>query len=416
MPAVAADEVAAGAVACSELVSWLEARGATVSRALDVVEDDPAAGEPGVRGCVATRAIEEGELILELPLALCLAAPSETEASLGPLALELDGAGVNVKDAALAVALAEERALGAGSAWWPYLCVVGDPAETFPTFFDDSDLAALQSPALAESLAEKVAALERLASFRALDRRALLASWQLVAGRRFGCEMGRFMIPLGDLMNHSFQPTCAWEKPVPGGRASWRLVALRRLERGDPLSFEYCQDPNHLLLSTSGFVTADNPFNRIMAKPSDLRRCLAGVANPQSPADFARLRMEEIERQLPDSEDDSPGMSMFVVGRSPRGIQWNPLWLDLCALATSAVPEPHWSQLPGGLEAYCKTLEQASWALFKTTTEQDAAALQADDLSPNGALAARLLLGQKLLLEEAVGSLRQQMLAQARGA
>jgi len=395
--------------AFAAMATWLRERGAFVSDAVTAVASDPSASKAGERGCVASRAIERGELLLELPLACCVAAAPGLAASLEPLSGCLAAAGIDPADAALAIALAEERGLGERSAWWPYVRLVGEPARTFPCFFQEQDLAGLQSPPLAESLAAKVSAVEQVASWRGIDRDALLAAWQLMASRRFGCEDGRFMLPLGDLLNHSFQPSCAWERPEQGGRASWRLTALSRLDRGDVINFEYCQDPNHLLLSTSGFVVSDNPFNRIMAKPSDIRRCLAAVANPSSAADFAQWRAGEIERQVPDPEEDSPGMSMYVVGRVPGGIQWNPLWLDLCGLAVSISSDPHWSRQPGGAEAFCRTVEGASWGLFETAASEDSAAIERGHLSPNGLLSAQFLLGQKQLLEEAVSSLRRRM-------
>jgi len=395
----------------ADLASWLRERGSYVSDVISLVDSDPLASKGGERGCVASRAVEQGELLLELPLACCMAPAPGMEAALEPVANDLAAAGVDPKDAALAVALAEERSLGGSSAWWPYVRLVGEPIRTFPCFFQDEDLLALQSPPLAESLAATVRAIERTASWRGLERDALLSAWQLMASRRFGCEQGRYMLPLGDLLNHSFEPSCGWERPEQSGKAAWRLVALKRLGSGEVLNFEYCKDPNHLLLSTSGFVVPGNPFNRIMARPAELRESLAAVANPRSAADFARWRCAEFERQLPDPETPSPGLSMYILGKVPGGVQWNPLWLDLCGLAVSASSGTHWSREPGGIEAYCQTVERATSGLFTTTIGDDKAALESGRLSANGTLAAQFLLGQKQLVEEAVASLRQRMLS-----
>lgn len=266
-------------------------------------------------------------------------------------------------------------------------------------------------------MAAFAAAIEGVAKCAGLSRLELAAAWQLVLSRRFGCEEGRFMLPFGDLLNHSFEPSCAWRKPEKGGPSTWQLRTLRPLRVGEPINFEYCKDPNHLLLSTSGFIVPGNPYNRIMVKPADLRRglaaaCAEGGAGAAAAAEFAAWRAEEIGRQLADPEEDGPGLSMMMVARTKDGVQWNPLWLDLCGLATTSDPRgPHWSQSPGGVEGYCDTLERASWRLFETGLDEDAEALLSRGLTPNAELALRFRLGQKELLMEAVELLREQMLS-----
>mmetsp|Transcript_113000 Transcript_113000/g.319662 ORF Transcript_113000/g.319662 Transcript_113000/m.319662 type:complete len:500 (+) Transcript_113000:53-1552(+) len=396
--------------AADSLAEWLRARGTIISDAICVVSEDPVVGS---RGCVATRAVEQGELLMELPLACCFAAAPGVDDALGPLVDRLDTAGINVKDAALAVAFAEEKSLGENSPWWPYVACVGEAEMTFPFFFNSDDLDALQSPSLAASLSEKVEALRAVAAHKSLDEKSFLAAYQLVLGRRFGTGDERYMLPHGDLLNHSFTPTCKFEDPQKGANPMWRLIALRRISPGEALNFEYCQDSNHLLLATSGFVVGGNPFNRIMARPADLRRGLRAVCNAGSPDDFARFRSEEFEKQLPDPEEES--MSMYLVGKKNGLIQWNPLWLNLCGLAVTMSPTgPHWSQLAGGTAAYCAAVEDATWtALFDTTLEQDASKLEGGGLTENGRLALRFRMGQKELLKEALDTMKAKMISSA---
>mmetsp|Transcript_110250 Transcript_110250/g.295895 ORF Transcript_110250/g.295895 Transcript_110250/m.295895 type:complete len:226 (+) Transcript_110250:1-678(+) len=217
------------------------------------------------------------------------------------------------------------------------------------------------------------------------------------------------MLPIGDLLNHSFEPTCQWQPPAAGGEQAWRCTALRALEVGEPINWCYSKDPNHLILSTQGFIMPENPFNRVMAKPADLRRSLDSVAVPAL-SEFAQWRAAEIAKELPDPVPDNPGAALFVVGAAEGGVRWNPLWLNLCGLAVSADGQTHWQQQPGGKQRYYNALERATLQLFDTTYEEDVAALEAGGLSANGRMARTFLLGQKELVLYALGSLQQQLL------
>jgi len=385
--------------------------GAYVSDAFTVVSSDPTVSVEGERGCVAGRDLNYGEMLLELPLECCLTYAPGAEDALQPISRELELAGIDPRDAALAVAFATEKIQGTDSPWWQYVSNVGAPPKTFPCFFDDKDLDALQSPALQELLVARDNAIKSIAHLYGLELDVLRSSWYLMASRRFGCEECRFMLPVGDFLNHSFAPSCAWEQPGKGVNA-WKLKTVTEVKKGQPLTFCYCEDPNHLLLNTCGFIVSDNPFNRVMARPCDLRRCLAMIANPNSPNDFASFRMAEIEKNLPDPVDNDPGSSMFLVGRVPNGLQWNPLWLNLCGLAQTDGYGAHWSQQPGGTAAYLDSLEKASWALFSTTLEEDQVLLESDTISTNQNLAIQFRLGQKELIAQAISSLRERLLSE----
>ncbi|CAK0890302.1 unnamed protein product [Prorocentrum cordatum] len=113
----------------------------------------------------------------------------------------------------------------------------------------------------------------------------------------------------------------------------------------------------------------ENPFNRVMAKPADLRRSLDSVAVPAL-SEFAQWRAAEIAKELPDPVPDNPGAALFVVGAAEGGVRWNPLWLNLCGLAVSADGQTHWQQQPGGKQRYYNALERATLQLFDTTYEE----------------------------------------------
>jgi len=401
------------------LAEWLQARGTTVSEKIGIVEDD---GTGGGRGLAAVEAFIEDEVVLELPLSCCFSAAPGLQAQLVSALPALAEADVVGEDVALAVAMATERSLGQNSAWWPYIQSVGQPNLTFPCFYADGDLEALQSVPLAKSFEALSRGLDKLASCTAIDRSALAAALQLVMTRRFGCEQGRFMLPIGDLLNHDFYPTCVWDKPTPE-RQTWRLKAGRGgMQPNEPITFCYCSDPNHLLMRTVGFVVPGNPFNRIMVKPCELRECLAAASaegpGAAAPEEFSKWRQEQIAENLQDPEEDGPGMSMFFIGRSGGGTQWNPLWLNLCGLAMATSKDgDHWSRRPGGVDEYFGVLKNASWHMFDTTLEEDQEAIKAESLSENRQLALAFRIQQKEVLTEALDGFYKQLTdAQAKAA
>eukprot|EP00931_Biecheleriopsis_adriatica_P060996 TRINITY_DN36652_c0_g1_i1.p1 TRINITY_DN36652_c0_g1~~TRINITY_DN36652_c0_g1_i1.p1 ORF type:complete len:483 (+),score=106.65 TRINITY_DN36652_c0_g1_i1:80-1528(+) len=397
-----------------ELAEWLRARGAYINEAVGLTIADPETGNEE-RGCVATKDIRNGELLLEIPSGCCLAAGpglAEALAADSSVGAALDRAGITKEDAALAVTVAAEMKSGDASAWWPYIKVLGSQVnDTFPLFFDEADLDALESPPLKESLEVTSQAIAAVAAHRGdVTDKELRSAWQLVRSRRFGSDLGTVMIPLGDFLNHSFYPSCGWDAPTAQRPDSWILRARIDMSAGDSLNFQYCEDPNHMLLSTLGIVMEENPHSRIMVRPCDLRRAVRSVLNTGGPEDFTSWRESEIDKQFPDPEEPGCGLAMFLVGRRPNGIQWNPLWLDMVGMAVMESPEKHWSNEPGGTEVYLAAFEKASWSVFPRTLEADPGAPSA--ATSNQLLAANLRLGQKKLLSDAIASLRTRLSGQ----
>eukprot|EP00913_Durusdinium_trenchii_P032408 g30344.t1 len=76
-----------------------------------------------------------------------------------------------------------------------------------------------------ESLSVTRRAVELLAEKSGLEATELKEALQLVLGRRFSCEVSTGMIPLGDLLNHRFYPSCEWESPSTASPESWKLRA-----------------------------------------------------------------------------------------------------------------------------------------------------------------------------------------------
>ncbi|CAJ1451138.1 unnamed protein product [Effrenium voratum] len=225
---------------------------------------------------------------------------------------------------------------------------------------------------------------------------------QIVLGRAFTCDLLTCMLPVGDMLNHTFYPSCEVEAPSVGAE-SWKLRSKMDLQPGEELSWCYCEDPNHLLLQASGFVMQENPHNRIMARPSDLRKALLSVCNEKSPEDFDKERRKKFIEALPDPEEEGVGLSMFLVGRQPGGIQWNPLWLDLIGFAVTESPDAqHWGKTPEGTKHYFQALEKASWSLFPRNLKDDTESFT----EKNEELAAVLRRGYKKLLQEALDGLK----------
>ncbi|CAK9007257.1 unnamed protein product [Durusdinium trenchii] len=320
-------------------------------------------------------------------------------------------AGLRKEDAELALAVGVERQEGEGSAWWPYLRLLSCK-HTFPLFYEDTDLEDLENIPLKESLSVTRRAVELLAEKSGLEATELKEALQLVLGRRFSCEVSTGMIPLGDLLNHRFYPSCEWESPSTASPESWKLRAKMDIAPGETLNFAYCEDPNHLLMTTSGFVVEENPYDRIMARPKDLREALASVCNAQSNEDFAQWRKQQFKEQLPDPEEEGVGLSMYLVGRQPGGIQWNDSWLNLVGLAVTEDPQgQHWSATPEGLQMYLDALEKASWSLFPRGRLEEDLAKGDDFKSDNQEMAATMRRGYKQMLKEAVEKLKDRLLA-----
>jgi len=272
---------------------------------------------------------------------------------------------------------------------------------------------------LAKHYQETVAEMDSYIA-KSMDTQASLAERSFESKRR---DFQRFMQKIArDLLNHSLYPTCVWDKPTPE-RQTWRLKAGRGgMQPNEPITFCYCSDPNHLLMRTVGFVLPDNPFNRIMVKPRELRECLTAASaegpGAVAPQEFSKWRQEQIEENLQDPEEDGPGVSMFFVGRHGGGTQWNPLWLNLCGLAmATSMDGEHWSRCPGGVDEYFGVLKKASWHIFDTTLEEDQETIKAEGLSENRQLALAFRIQQKEILTEALNGFYKQLTdAQAKAA
>jgi len=389
-----------------ELASWLQARGAYINEAVGLARS-PSAG----RFLRAKREVRNGELLLEIPTACCFSVTPGAYEKLfdAKLCAALEAGGIRKEMAELALALAVERRQGEAtadclteeSAWLPYVQML-ECTPSFPHFYKDSDLDLLENPPLKESLEARTRALQLLAAKSRMNEVDVKEAMQIVLGRAFTCDLLTCMLPVGDMLNHTFYPSCEVEAPSVGAE-SWKLRSKMDLKPGEELSWCYCEDPNHLLLQASGFVMQENPHNRIMARPSDLRKALLSVCNEKSPEDFDKERRKKFIEALPDPEEEGVGLSMFLVGRQPGGIQWNPLWLDLIGFAVTESPDAqHWGKTPEGMKHYFQALEKASWSLFPRNLKDDTESFT----EKNEELAAVLRRGYKKLLQEALDGLK----------
>jgi len=77
------------------------------------------------------------------------------------------------------------------------------------------------------------------------------------------------MIPLVDLMNHAFAPTCRVRVQADGAH----VLALRELPARTPTTWTYARAPNVLLFCAYGFCCADHPHDRMpVSGPAFTRR------------------------------------------------------------------------------------------------------------------------------------------------
>lgn len=341
------------------LVEWVTAEGGYVSEALGELQGD-------CRGLVARRDVSAGELLARIPLAIVLQ-PDGSDLATVALQGEEELTPLGASDCALALAVAGLQAQREESKWWTYLRHVGFPCRGFPLLFSEEDAEALKSPSLADSLRRVREAGRRLAEGQALGESGVLCALQLVRTRRF-CIAGRSMlVPVLDLLNHSSQPQAQVEPPAddfvifgaacaprPGDEDAFSLRAAAAVPSGGELTWEYCQDPNDLLLSTHGFIVPDSPFDRLVVRPAELRTALQVVAEASAASGpFADAKASEVLCRLPDLGPPQTGRGLVLLdglGQAGRPT-WNPDWLELCWFMQLSGPgEPHWSRRPGGAE------------------------------------------------------------------
>ena len=239
--------------AVARLIAWIMAAGGRVGP-LRV----GAAGWG--RGVFAAAAVDEGELLLELPAACLLTTERAAETAAGrTIAAEWRGPSHDqILLAALLVARDDERLA-------PYRDSLPTRLPGLPLYYAPDAAEALCSTSLGARMAERHAQIgEEVAWLR--DNAAGMAGlgeveWffaRAQVGSRcfyFGELHGEAMVPLADLLNHAAQPDTRWQLDA---RGNFVLRAVRPLVAGAELHHSYGEISNARLLLNYGFTQADN--------------------------------------------------------------------------------------------------------------------------------------------------------------
>jgi len=258
------------APATHPLLSWLSSSGGGASVAVGTAAD-------GLRGLVATRAAQPGDVLLEVPLACCASDECTDAPTLQPPSCT---AGmhwqVQLASTVLASRAQGEQSLDWLSSWpepppMPLLCTDDELSlacdePLAQRVRDDRAWAETQS-ALVAAAADEEGDAELAAAIRAtptafLEALALVKSraLRLKATRAIG--MRYLLVPVLDISNHDAKPTAIYSfSPTRGGVV--RLHAARRLEAGSAVTIRYGDAGDEHYVEQYGFVPRANAPNAV---------------------------------------------------------------------------------------------------------------------------------------------------------
>jgi hypothetical protein len=238
------------------LVEWARARGGRVG-AVTLVTDN------GLRGLGLASDVSAGEEILFVPRSCWL---SETSLLQGdPEQLATDAIGDVSPRSRLAWLLCDGGSPRYDD-WRLYLDALPSGFESHPLGCEEALLQYLPwlaGPAIREMRAQMRWDHQALCNAHPArshpDYERFAKACCCVASRAFA-DNGPHpnLIPLADLLNHSFQPTCGLFKDAEGAH----IVAKQDLRAGTALTWQYADVPNVILLGVYGFCVEDHPRDR----------------------------------------------------------------------------------------------------------------------------------------------------------
>ncbi len=223
----------------------------------------------GERGMHASRAIEPGELLLEVPARCMVTAETVRSYPLGRRVA--DGWPVGkLGQIGLAVFLLEQRLTG--DPWWaPYLASLPDRWNHLPLFYGDQEMRLLEGSAIPAMVvrrrAEYVTEFARVAGlapdlgrFSVEDymRARVATTTRSFADRRADPSIPT-LVPLADMMNHRQPCDAVWG--FFRDRDVFCMRCTRRMKEGDPVHTDYGIRSNTHFLQYYGFTVDDNPHN-----------------------------------------------------------------------------------------------------------------------------------------------------------
>ena len=244
-------------------------------------EDD---GETCGRGLLARETLGEGELMMTIPLDLCLTrAQSQLTFGQNVINDETD------EYIAISLLLMSEKLKGGASRWKPYFDVLPDAAEVYPSYiWGDSELDMLRgspvyaaSKSLRSKLEREYALLERTTFSRYPDLfpkskftfELFLWSFVMLFSRAArlsskinGEELA--LVPYADLMNHNPYSNTYIDAqrsgmPLISRNEEVAVYSDRSYKRFEQVFINYGEKGNADLLLLYGFALDRNPFNSV---------------------------------------------------------------------------------------------------------------------------------------------------------
>ena len=223
----------------------------------------------GERAVHASQAIQEGELLLEIPARCMVTAEAVRSYPLGRRVAE-GWPGGKLGQIGLAVFLLEQRLTG-DPRWSPFLSSIPNRWHHLPLFFGDEEMRLLEGSAIPLAIAQRrvecgeefgrvVGLAPELSRFSLED---YLSARAASATRSFAdCREGllsQTLVPMADMLNHSLSYDAAWA--FDGERSVFSVRSTRPVKEGEPVHTDYGRRSNTYFLQNYGFTLADNPHD-----------------------------------------------------------------------------------------------------------------------------------------------------------
>jgi hypothetical protein len=255
----------------------------------------------------------------------------------------------------LGLKLLLEHSKGDESYFAPYIRSLPSLYGTMPAFFTAADLAELHFPDIQRQAAGRMAQLDLVArecmrirgrdedpfKGKVISKAALNWATCSVSSRAYrvrgnvGQRGGHLasMLPVVDLINHSFEANCILQAAERGGPGAVEVAAATDIACGDALRTNYGEIGNAQLLLNYGFVLASNPHDAltlpvgalsyVVAQSREDEQQLDATAAPASAEDEAeQLATQQLRLLL---ESGSSELECLTLGSSGE--------LDACSMA-----------------------------------------------------------------------------------
>jgi hypothetical protein len=223
----------------------------------------------GERAVHASQAIQEGELLLEIPAHCMVTAETVRSYPLGRRVAE-GWPGGKLGQIGLAVFLLEQRLAG-DPRWCPFLASIPNRWHHLPLFFGAEEMRLLEGSRIPLAIARRrvecgeefgrvvglAPELGRFSFEDYLHARAASAT-RSFADRREGL-LSQTLVPMADMLNHSLSYAAAWA--FDGERSVFCIRSTRPVKEGEPVDTDYGRRSNTHFLQNYGFTLAANPHD-----------------------------------------------------------------------------------------------------------------------------------------------------------